>query len=110
MNGMRTPVGLDAQGRKLWKAVTDEFELPEHEAAQLEEACRMRDTITSLRKQVEKDGQMLASPQGKRLHPAIAEIRQQRLALARMLATLKVPGLEEDGLPASRGVRGVYQP
>lgn len=51
---------------------------------------------------------MIASSQGSRLHPGIAEIRQQQLALARLLATLNVPGLEDDALPASRGVRGVY--
>ena len=45
-----------------------------------------------------------------RVHdPAVAELRQQRLALARLLATLGVPGLDEDELPAARGVRGVYR-
>jgi hypothetical protein len=92
----------------LWDAVAAEFELAEHELAQLEEACRTRDRIAQLRAQVDSDGVMLASPQGARLHPAIAEERQQRLALARLLVTLRVPGLEEDELPASRGVRGVY--
>lgn len=104
----RAPKGLDAAGQKLWKSVTGDFELAEHELAQLEEACRIRDTITTLRNQVATDGTMLESSQGSRLHPAITEIRQQQLALARLLATLKVPGLEEDALPASRGVRGVY--
>lgn len=104
----RAPKALDAAGQKLWKAVTGDFELAEHELAQLEEACRIRDTIVTLRKQVATDGTMLASSQGSRLHPGIVEIRQQQLALARLLATLRVPGLEEDDLPGSRGVRGVY--
>lgn len=104
----RTPNGLNKPGQKLWKAVTGDFELAEHELAQLEEACRVRDTITALREQVTTDGTMLASSQGLRLHPGIVEIRQQQLALARLLATLKVPGLEEDALPTARGVRGVY--
>ncbi len=104
----RAPTGLRAPGKKLWSAVTHEFELAEHELAQLEEACRVRDTIARLRTALERDGTMIASSQGSRLHPAIAEIRQQQLALARLLATLDVPGLEDDDLPASRGVRGVY--
>jgi len=104
----RAPAGLGAPGRKLWNAVTEEFELAEHEAAQLEESCRIRDTIAALRKQLKEDGTMIPSSQGSRLHPAITEIRQQQLALARLLATLGVPGLEEDDLPASRGTRGVY--
>lgn len=105
---MNTPRGLGPSGRKLWNFVTAENEMLPHEAALLEEACRTRDRITEMREQVAQDGTMLASSQGMRLHPAIAEERQQRLALARLLATLGVPGLEDDDLPASRGVRGVY--
>jgi arginine/lysine/ornithine decarboxylase len=105
---LRTPRGLEGPGKKLWKSVLDDFELAEHEMAQLEQACRVRDTIDALRARVEVDGVMISSSQGDRLHPAIVEIRQQQLALARLLATLKVPGLEEDGSPSARGVRGVY--
>ncbi|MFE1663422.1 hypothetical protein [Microbacterium sp. P02] len=106
----RTPVGLGAHGRRLWCSVVDENELAEAEAVQLEEACRVRDTVVSLRAQVTKDGVMIPSSQGARLHPAIAEIRAQQLALARLLATLGIPALteDEDETPASRGVRGVY--
>lgn len=108
MSSNRKPVGLDAAGKKLWSAVDSDFELAEHELAQLEEACRIRDTIVKLRGQVSADGLMIGSSQGSRLHPGVVEIRQQQLALARILATLKVPGLEEDGASSTRGVRGVY--
>jgi hypothetical protein len=101
-------VGLKAAGKRLWTSIEMEFELAEHEAAQLEEACRVRDMISALREQVTKDGTMISSSQGDRLHPGIAEIRQQQLTLARLLATLNVPGLDEDDLPPSTGVRGVY--
>ena len=101
------PRGLNDPGKKLWKSITAEFELAEHELAQLEEACRVRDRIVDLDAAVQRDGVMIPSSQGERLHPGIAEARQQRLALARLLVTLGVPGLEEE-LPASRGVRGVY--
>ena len=103
------PAGLGAAGRKLWRSVTEEFEGAEHETAILEEACRTRDLVATLRDQIETDGLMLTSSQGMRLHPAVAEVRQQRLTLARLLATLDVPSLDEDQLPPSRGVRGVYQ-
>lgn len=109
MTTNRAPAGLDAAGRKLWRSVASEYEMTEHEAAQLEEACRVRDRIAQLRALVDAEGLMLASSQGSRLHPAIAETRQQQLALARLLATLGVPGLDEDELPAARGVRGVYR-
>ena len=68
----------------------------------------MRDRVAQLRALVDADGPMLDSSQGTRLHPAIGEIRAQQLTLARLLATLGVPGLTDDDLPASRGVRGVY--
>lgn len=105
----KRPAGLDSAGRKLWDAVDSDFDLAGHEAAQLEEACRVRDMIFRLRDQLKADGTMLESSQGMRLHPAIAEIRQHQLALARLLATLHVPGLEEDSLPASSGTRGFYR-
>jgi phage terminase small subunit len=104
----RAPSGLKGPGKRLWASVLADFELAEHEAAQLAEACFVRDRIEQLRAQVDTDGPMIESSQGARLHPCIAEIRAQQLALARLLATLGVPPLAEDSLPASRGVRGVY--
>lgn len=102
------PAGLQRPGRKLWRSITRDYELAYHEQTQLEEACRCRDRITSLRALVDEHGEMIKSSQGLRLHPGIAEIRAQQLALARILATLGVPPLSEDTLPRSTGVRGVY--
>ena len=51
---------------------------------------------------------MIPSSQGRRLPPAVAEARAQRLALARILATLGAPGLDDDDFPAASSVRGVY--
>lgn len=92
----------------MWDAGVEDFEWAQHELAMLEEACRIRDRIVQLDKSVEVDGLMLSSSQGMRVHPAVAESRQQRLAMARMLATLGIPPLGEDSLPRSSGVRGVY--
>lgn len=103
-----SPEGLDASGLELWDSVAAEFDLDHREMIELEEACRVRDTIAVLRAQLAQDGTMIASSQGSRLHPVIAEIRSQQLTLARLLATLKMPALEDDDLPASTGARGVY--
>ncbi len=108
MSRPRTPAGLAAPGRRLWTSVLADFDLAEHEQAQLAEACFVRDRIDQLRRQVDADGLMIGSSQGSRLHPGISEIRAQQLALARLLASLAVPAPAEDALPASRGVRGVY--
>lgn len=104
---MAVPRGLNAAGRKLWDVSTTEFEWAEHELALLEEACRVRDRIAELDAAVKSDGLMITSSQGTRVHPAVSEARQQRLTLARLLATLQIPSLDDD-LPAARGVRGVY--
>jgi len=108
-NTPKPPPGLRTSGRALWRAVLRDYELDEHEAAQLAEACFVRDRIAQLRVQVDTDGLMIASSQGSRLHPGVSEIRAQQLALARILATLSVPPWAEDSLPASRGVRGGYR-
>lgn len=101
------PGGLGSAGTELWDATYERFELASHEAALLEEACRVRDRIVQLRCAVSDDGLMIDSSQGMRLHPAVAEERQQKLVLARLLATLSIPGVDDD-LPPSAGVRGVY--
>ena len=74
----------------------------------LEEACRTRDRIVQLDRLIDEEGLMIGSSQGARLHPGVAESRQQRLTLARLLATLGIPALEGDDLPRARAVRGVY--
>lgn len=104
---MAAPRGLKAAGKALWAKCIEDFELANHEQALLEEACRVRDRIVELDAAVKADGLMIPSSQGSRLHPAVTEARQQRLTLARLLASLQIPGLDDD-LPAARGVRGVY--
>lgn len=105
---MDYPTDLAQAGRELWDHISGDYELSPHEAALLEEACRTRDRIAQMRAQVAADGVMLTSSQGLRLHPAVAEERSQRLTLARLIATLGVPPLEDDDLPPARGARGVY--
>ena len=73
------------------------------------------DTLDALEARVASDGPLLGSSQGDRAHPALVEARQQRIALARPLAALRLPAGEEsemagqDRRPQRRqGVRGVY--
>lgn len=97
----RRPRGLDTPGRALWDRVTDEFELNANGLALLEQACRVRDSLTQLDAEVSRDGVVVDSPQGRKAHPALVEGRQQRLALARLLGVLNVP--ENDDEPAVSG-------
>lgn len=91
----RTPPGLKAGGKKLWKAVTDEFELGEHELSVLLEASRTVDALDALEKIVRSEGVTHVSPQGVRAHPALVEARQQRVTLAKLVASLRIP-LDDD--------------
>ena len=106
------PSGTRAAGKRLWKAVLDEYELEEHELLLLREAVRTTDTLDALELLVQAQGAVVTSPQGEKANPALVEARQQRIALARLLAALRLPAGEEgaeDRRPQRRmGVRGVY--
>ncbi len=112
--GPNPPAGAGKAGTALWRAVLAEYELEEHELLLLREAVRTVDVLDDLTAQVAADGSVVESPQGTKAHPALVEARQQRIALARLLAALRLPaGAEFEGggdrRPQRRmGVRGVY--
>jgi hypothetical protein len=85
------PRGLGTPGRRLWDAVTGDYDLDAPELALLEEACKIRDFIADLRRKVAEDGPIIDSPQGPRMHPAATECRQQALALGRLVGALGLP-------------------
>jgi len=77
------------------------------------EACRTADQCAALQQAVAADGPMAVSRLGEdRAHPALMELRQQRLLLARLIVALRVPlGEQPDqptGRPQLRSLRGVY--
>lgn len=110
----KAPAGLKSAGRKLWLSVVDEYDLDEHERALLLEAARTVDALDLLDAEVRRDGAVVPSPQGDKANPALVEARQQRIALARILAALRLPAGEDDdhqqnARPQRRvGVRGTY--
>jgi len=106
----RAPAGLKTAGRALWRAVSEEFDLAEQERRLLVEAARCADQLDDLAAVIAEQGTM--GDDGK-VHPAVVEARLQRLALARLLASLRVPDDDEDetptGRPQGRGAaRGSY--
>ena len=86
------PAGAGAAGRRLWRAVLADFELAEHEMVLLRQAVRVTDLCELLQQQVDDDGPLL----GGRAHPALVELRQQRILLARLIVALRVPLGEEE--------------
>lgn len=81
------PVGAQQAGRRLWRAVLAAYELDEHELVLLRQAVRVADTCEVLQAAVDADGPMLDG----KAHPALVELRQQRILLARLVAALRVP-------------------
>lgn len=110
MTENKPPAGLKRSGRALWRAVLDEFDLDEHEQQVLLQACRTTDLLDQLQAVLDCDGPMAESSQGQRVHPAAVELRQQRIALARLFAALDLPHGEEEasGRTQRRAARGVY--
>ncbi len=109
------PSGTGPAGKRLWSSVVTDYELEEHELALLREAVRTVTVLATLDAAVRRDGPLLDSPQGVKAHPAAVEARQQRIALARLLAALRLPAGSEGDVQASArpqrrtGARGVYQ-
>ncbi|MGV0790492.1 P27 family phage terminase small subunit [Mycolicibacterium sp. XJ1819] len=106
----RMPGGLGSGGRKLWREIVDQFGFDPAEVQVLVELCRQIDLVDALAAAVKADGVMIPSSSGgTKLNPAVAELRQGRLAVARLAAALRLPS-EDTGRPDQRraGVRGVY--
>lgn len=96
------PIGAKASGKRLWRSILAEYQLEEHEAALLREMVRTVDRLDELHALVERDGVMLT---GERLHPAMVEARQLRIALARLAAALRLPAGDEESDDAKQGTR-----
>ena len=111
----RAPEGTRKAGQKLWKAVANNYTLAEHEMTLLVQACRIADTCDDLQAFIEKNGPLVAGSSG-RVRAAVGELRQQRIALARLVVALRVPIGDQEETPATtgaprvqrRGVRGFY--
>ncbi len=109
------PGGTKTAGRRLWRGVLEAYELDEHELAVLRQAVHVADTCEQLQRRVADDG--LLDAKG-RPHLALAELRLQRLLLARLLVALRMPVADDGGVmpdgasegrrPQRRGLRGVY--
>ncbi len=104
----RPPTGLRKSGRALWRAVMRDYELDEHETVVLREACRTADSLDGLQHLLNTEGLMGETSQGPRVHPALVELRQQRVVFARLMTALQIPA-EDSSRTQTRGApRGVY--
>lgn len=85
------PDDLGPAGAALWRSIVETYELARHETEMLRSACRHRDIIDRLESLL-NDGLMTTGSTGQqRLHPAVGELRQARIALSRLLLDLGLP-------------------
>jgi hypothetical protein len=91
------PARLGAAGRRLWATLTDAYEFTPTELAVLAAACRQADDVALVEKVIADDGPVVPGSTGQpRLSAALAEARQGRLALGKLLAQLAVPDVADD--------------
>jgi hypothetical protein len=108
----QAPPGSGTAGKRLWRSVVQDYELAEHESALLREAVRVADVCAELQTIVDEEGLLLAG----KAHPALVELRAERVLLARLLVALRVPLGDAEERPSKhgaprlqrRGARGFY--
>ena len=100
------PKDLGARGRGFWRKTLEIYDLSEVEIELLRECCRLLDEAESLRVAVEQDGTTVKGSTGQvRVHPALGELRQHRLALGKLLAQLALPDVDESHLQSPAQAR-----
>lgn len=91
------PPDLSDRAASFWRFIAADFDLSDGEAELLTEAAWTLTEIDALRVALERDGVMVAGSMGQqRVNPAVGEIRQHRLALARLLKALDLPSEEAE--------------
>jgi hypothetical protein len=104
------PAELGVSGRRLWDAALSDQEFDVHEELLLMEACRTADLLDRLAAEAAAGELTVTNQKGDRIaNPVVVEARQQKLVLARLLASLRLPSGEAGERPQRRGAaRGSY--
>jgi hypothetical protein len=108
MSDLKVPDGLGEAGQRVWHDLTGVLDFDEREALLLEAACRQADTIAELEAAIERDGVTVKGAAGQsRLNMCLTELRQGRIAFARLLGELEIPtdGEVPVAMAASRRAR-----
>lgn len=98
----RTQSAGDKLAQDFNGALPDGAEWDERESALLDLARRQADDVATLEAQLVIEGTSVVGSTGQaRLNPIFAELRQQRLALSKILADVRLP---DEGLGQSKNV------
>ncbi|MFE6255855.1 P27 family phage terminase small subunit [Agromyces sp. NPDC057865] len=95
MSTEKPPTGLKTRGKRLWKLLHEDLEFDAHEAAILEDACRLLDMSDEFAAAVRVHGAMVKGSRGQLVaNPAANEFRQAALSAARLLTMLNLDAAE----------------
>ena len=97
------PAGTGPAGRRLWRAVVEEFDVAGRYLELLRALVQVADNVHDLDALVAAEGLVVASPQGPKAHPALVEGRAQRALLARLIGALDLPDDEDRADGRRRG-------
>lgn len=95
------PAHLGAAGRSLYEAAVEEFELSLPELAALLQAAETLDTLRIIEDSIRENGPITEAG---RPNPLLAEARQQRAILVRLLGLLDLR-IDDEEAPGENGVR-----
>lgn len=100
------PAGLQARGHRFWRTVHETWLVDAGETELLVEVCRQLDVCEALAAVVAREGVLSVGSTGAvRAHPAVAELRAARLALARLVAQLDLPDVTGSTMPSAASTR-----
>ena len=104
---MKRPADLADRGGRFWDRAVETYELTDTELSLLVEVCRLLDECEALRGAIDEQGTTVLGSSGQtRVHPALGELRQHRLALGRLLSQLALPDEDDEALPTPLQARG----
>jgi len=87
------------RGALFFNSTKETFDLSEAELEILETCAKTLDEIDELQKSIDQEGLTVKGSTGQtRVHPAVSELRQHRLALGRLLAQLQLPDVDGEKL------------
>lgn len=85
----KPPRPLGPHGRKLWAQVQAEYGISDIGGREvLCQACEMLDRAEKLREAIERDGEIIYTKAGPKLHPAVREETNLRIGIGKMLDRL----------------------
>lgn len=116
---MKTPTGLAAGGKTLWKATTDDHDdLDAQQLVQLEEACRAKDRLDRLDRVLRGDAdtwmrlthRVQTDDYELKIDAALVQANATANLMKQLLAALRLPDLKTGQRPQYRGPRGAQKP